>query len=128
MLNQPSHPGAAIILFFSAVKSLIVCIWSRAWARVLGWLKCQRLKGERVGGTRPSTRGLPEGPSKAAELWRLAKRKRYLPSPAWGCPACRGESGGGHLVDEFHLLMQEMVLQKVTEMGVSTDRSWGMQI
>lgn len=45
--------------------------------------------------------------------------------------ACQSKKVGQvvpHLVDELHLLIQEVVLQEVTELGVSASRTQGMKI
>ena len=55
---------------------------------------------------------------------RVNLSKKYLPNPAWG-PARTVKFGQvvTHLLDEFHLLFQEVALQEVTKVGVQ-----GMQI
>ena len=70
-----------------------------------------------------------------------AVSKRYSPSPAWGLASLRtvgmvhrlvlnplSHTNQGHLLGEFHLLIQEVALQEITEVKVFAGRAQGMQI
>lgn len=47
----------------------------------------------------------------------VAAFQENSPCPAWG-PAILGSQGVAYLLEQFPLLIQEVVLQEVTEMGV----------
>ena len=54
--------------------------------------------------------------------------EKILTHPAWGPARVEVSQVVAHLLDEFHLLIQEVFLQEVTEVRVCMGRTQGMQI
>ena len=85
---------------------------------------------------KPNTRGMQRGPSKSSGLQKLLAvcegetLEEILAQPSLGSSGQPAEVSQvvTHLLDEFHFLIQEVVLQEVTEMRVCAGRTQGMQI
>ena len=75
--------------------------------------------------------GAPQRPLGSKGSWSRLRgyiSKRHHPAQPGGPPACGGDSGVAHLLDEFHLPIQDLVLQEVTELRVCAGRAQGRQV
>ena len=100
-----------------------------AWERAPVWLQGEAQAQVLAPG------GCQKGPSKAAGFRRLLVMlegesfKEILTQPSLGTSyPVEVRQVVVHLLNEFHLLIQEVILQEVTEMGIYVGRTQGRQI
>lgn len=109
-----------VLLTFNA-KSFAVSIWCKAWLRTLGWLQSCLVAAGRGSGRSPEARGRCRG---ALQRQLGSRGSAHTAGGAFlqtglGAGSLQGwvQSGGGHVLDDFHLLILEAALQEATEMG-----------
>lgn len=119
-----------VLLTFNA-KSFAVSIWCKAWLRTLGWLQSCLVAAGRGSGRSPAARGRCRG---ALQRQLGSRGSAHTAGGAFlqtglGAGSLQGwvQSGGGHVLDDFHLLILEAALQEATEMGGSAGQNPGQE-
>ena len=104
-----------VILYFKLQNNVIVSIWSMAQDEDPRWLKSCLVAGERGSGRSPVTRQLRR-PSQSLLGFKGSQLCTWQAPNLGADQPVKISQMVAHLLDEFHLLLQAVALQEVTEM------------